>query len=76
MTVAAEQSTDLPGFTVFFPLGEDHRIEPAVAALKRLGIRRLRVPLAVDPARPDPTHLDEDSAEWAGALLPLGHCRV
>jgi CDP-paratose 2-epimerase len=65
MTVVAEQTTELPGFTVFFPPGENHRIDAAVAALKRLGIRRLRVPLMEEPARPD-----DNGAGWAGALLP------
>ena len=43
MTAVAEQSSDLPGLTVFFRPGDDNRVERAVAALKRLGIQRLRV---------------------------------
>jgi len=65
MTAVADQSSDLPGLTVLFRPGDDDRVEQAVAALKRLGIRRLRVPLAATAASPD-----HDDAEWIGTLLP------
>ncbi len=66
MTAVAEQSSDLPGLTVFFRPGDDDRVEQTVAALKRLGIQRLRVPLAADSAR----LVRRRGAEWVGALLP------
>jgi CDP-paratose 2-epimerase len=65
MTAVADHSSDLPGLTVFFRPGDDNRVEQTVAALKRLGIQRLRVPLAANSAS-----LGHENAEWIGALLP------
>ena len=66
MTAVAENSSELPGLTVFFRPGEDDRVERTVATLKRLGIQSLRVPLAAPSGCPD----DDDGSEWIGALLP------
>jgi CDP-paratose 2-epimerase len=66
MTAVAEHFSELPGLTVFFRPGENDRVERTVATLKRLGIQRLRVPLATSSACPD----DDDGSEWIAALLP------
>ena len=52
MTAVADHPSDLPGLTVLFRPGDDNRVEMSVAALKRLGIERLRVPLTNIPAGP------------------------
>jgi CDP-paratose 2-epimerase len=65
MTVVADHPTELPGLTVSFRAGDDARTEQVVAALKRLGIRRLRVPLAASA-----DVADSGNTEWIDALLP------
>ncbi|GEO39378.1 NAD-dependent dehydratase [Skermanella aerolata] len=64
MTGAADHPIELPGLTVSFHPDEGERTEQAVEALKRLGFRRLRVPLA-----PDAAGIEADEAEWVGTLL-------
>ena len=64
MTVVADHPTELPGLTASFRAGDDGRTEQAVAALKRLDIRRLRVPLAAV------TDGSTRRREWIDALLP------
>jgi CDP-paratose 2-epimerase len=71
MTAVADHSSDLPGLTVFLRPDDHDRVEQVVAALKRLGIRRLRVPLATAPAASnDAAPDDDDCSEWISALLP------
>ena len=74
MTAVAEQSSDLPGLTVFFRPGENDRVERTVATLKRLGIQRLRVPVADPPHARTMMTAPNGSAPCCRVWLPNSIC--